>query len=632
MKKVYLLFALIICTLVDLSAQSVPLGINYQAAARDAQGNILVNQEVRLRISLLSDGAEGHVLYREVHNTKTNKLGLFRLVIGQGKPVAGVFSEVTWSENEVWMDIALFDEGENRFQSVGTSRLLAVPYAFHAASADKLSNDDESERSNGIYWSITGNSGTHPDFTHIGTNDYQDFVMKTNNSEVIRLTADGEVIISGNVTAPAYFGDGSNLTGININDADSDPTNELQDWSSLPGIPADIADGDAVDDADADPTNELQDWSTLPGIPADIADGDAVDDADADPTNELQTIVSSQQHNLITAGSDDGAYLNYDAVIMKLTSAARDQINDPSVGTIIYNLDENCLNFYSPTGWRSLCGNAVGSGNGEAMLGNTFTDYDNGNGETFNQNPACGSKLISVSGCSTINGVVEVDDNSTDGIEYYLPNAASGLSEDYQLVEINGQCWFAENLQEDPTIYEDMPDLFNSVSDDNGWWYGFYGDDNGQSGLPSDPPANYDEREGFLYQWRAAMNGEGGERMQGACPAGWHIPSDCEFMYLEHGLGMSIADQLFNGHDRTDGQVGMDLKDRGMSGFQGLFSGYVQDNSFDFLGRGEFGNFWTSTDEVGSIAVRRYIQTGYDGVDRVYAGKAWAYSVRCLKD
>ena len=73
-----------------------------------------------------------------------------------------------------------------------------------------------------------------------------------------------------------------------VDDADADPTNELQDWSTLPNIPADIADGDDVDDADNDPTNELQDWSNLPGIPADIADGDDVDDADNDPTNELQ--------------------------------------------------------------------------------------------------------------------------------------------------------------------------------------------------------------------------------------------------------------------------------------------------------------------------------------------------------
>ena len=74
-----------------------------------------------------------------------------------------------------------------------------------------------------------------------------------------------------------------------VDDADADPTNELQDWSSLPGIPADIVDGDDVDDADNDPTNEIETWSTLSGIPADIADGDDVDDADNDPTNEIET-------------------------------------------------------------------------------------------------------------------------------------------------------------------------------------------------------------------------------------------------------------------------------------------------------------------------------------------------------
>ncbi|NNL91321.1 MAG: hypothetical protein HKO66_03715 [Saprospiraceae bacterium] len=82
---------------------------------------------------------------------------------------------------------------------------------------------------------------------------------------------------------PADIADGDD-----VDDADNDPTNELQDWTTLPLIPADIADGDDVDDADNDPTNELQDWTTLPLIPADIADGDDVDDADNDPTNELQ--------------------------------------------------------------------------------------------------------------------------------------------------------------------------------------------------------------------------------------------------------------------------------------------------------------------------------------------------------
>ncbi len=85
-----------------------------------------------------------------------------------------------------------------------------------------------------------------------------------------------------------------------INDADADPTNELQDLS-LNGTTLRISDGDStdlgslVDDADADPSNELQDLS-LNGTTLDISNGTGanlsslVDDADADPNNELQDL------------------------------------------------------------------------------------------------------------------------------------------------------------------------------------------------------------------------------------------------------------------------------------------------------------------------------------------------------
>jgi uncharacterized protein (TIGR02145 family) len=416
------------------------------------------------------------------------------------------------------------------------------------------------------------------------------------------------------------------LYAYTTDDEDPDPTNELQNWNNLPGIPEHI-DTDKTDDFSGQ-------FSDLQNVPEGLIDGDDVDDADADPTNELQIIVSAQNGNLLTSGDDEGAFLGQSNLIPNLSSVERDALNSLSPGMLIFNTDQNCLNFYTPNGWRSLCGNTIipPSGDANGMLGNTFTSFLNGSNEAFSQNPACGDRLISVSGCDEVNGATLIDDPNTTGVEYYLPQTSSGLSEDYALVEINGQCWFAENLQEDPTIYQNMPNLFTSVSDDNGWWYGFFGDDTGQSGPPSAPPANYDEREGFLYMWRAAMNGEAGERMQGACPTGWHIPSDCEWMYLEHGLGMSISNQLASGSGRTNGQVGMKLKDGGMSGFQGLYAGYVEDNSFNFLGRGNFGNFWTSTDQSGGIAVRRYIETNDMGVDRVYAGKAWAYSVRCLKD
>ncbi len=58
-----------------------------------------------------------------------------------------------------------------------------------------------------------------------------------------------------------------NVVNDAVDDADNDPTNEIETWSTLGGIPVDIADGDDVDDADNDPTNEIETWATLSGIP-----------------------------------------------------------------------------------------------------------------------------------------------------------------------------------------------------------------------------------------------------------------------------------------------------------------------------------------------------------------------------
>ena len=83
-------------------------------------------------------------------------------------------------------------------------------------------------------------------------------------------------------------------------DDDADPTSELQDWSTLPGIPADIADGDQVDDADADPANEMQ-TLTQTGPDVTLSNGGgtiSVNDADADATNEIELPTDAESGNL----------------------------------------------------------------------------------------------------------------------------------------------------------------------------------------------------------------------------------------------------------------------------------------------------------------------------------------------
>ena len=191
------LVALLFC--LTTYAQSVPQGMKYQAVARDHQGQILADQEIDLLIELLVEGKDKRNVYTEKHYVVTNSLGLFSLTIGEGEAEKGDFQEIPWSENEVWMQIGMDENKDGRFTTLSSTKLLAVPYAFHAGSAEKLADSEASQRNGGIYWHILGNSGTVPGITFIGTTDFKDFVMKTNNQEAMRITAMGEIEMKGDL-------------------------------------------------------------------------------------------------------------------------------------------------------------------------------------------------------------------------------------------------------------------------------------------------------------------------------------------------------------------------------------------------------------------------------------------------
>ena len=85
---------------------------------------------------------------------------------------------------------------------------------------------------------------------------------------------------------------------------DNDPTNEIETWSTLAGIPSGFSDDiDNVDDADNDSNNELQTISKTNSTVI-LSNGggsftDAVDDADNDISNELITSFSFASDELV---------------------------------------------------------------------------------------------------------------------------------------------------------------------------------------------------------------------------------------------------------------------------------------------------------------------------------------------
>src|SRR5687768_2082089 len=110
MKKHVLLNAFAFLLFLASYAQSVPQGMNYQAVARDNNGQIMANQKISLKISLITQAdnkVSGH--YTEIHEITTNELGLFTLIVGQGKTESGSFKAVPWSSQDIWMQVSIKD-------------------------------------------------------------------------------------------------------------------------------------------------------------------------------------------------------------------------------------------------------------------------------------------------------------------------------------------------------------------------------------------------------------------------------------------------------------------------------------------------------------------------------------------
>ena len=231
MKKLILILLFTITSIICSLAQSSPRGMKYQAVARDMKGEILANSKIELRISLHSTSSlSNDTHYSETHSITTSDLGLFSIAVGDGIKEKGNFESIPWSTLNIWMEIQIKSKGETKFTSISNSQLLAVPYAFHAITASRLT--DTGLRTDAVKaptpgvpsnnWSLQGNISSDASKDRLGTTDYVDLVVITNNLERLRILANGNITmkrslaIGANITADssAYF---NKVSGQTIN-------------------------------------------------------------------------------------------------------------------------------------------------------------------------------------------------------------------------------------------------------------------------------------------------------------------------------------------------------------------------------------------------------------------------------
>ena len=132
-KRYYLLLMLLLAGSVSFG-QNVPLGIFYQAVARDNFGKELVNKSIDVKFSIIAGNPLGTVVYQELHSDiTTSKYGVFSLIIGHGTPTGGLYgelSQVQWNTAYHYLKIEV--KFDNDFVDMGTMQFLAVPYALYA--------------------------------------------------------------------------------------------------------------------------------------------------------------------------------------------------------------------------------------------------------------------------------------------------------------------------------------------------------------------------------------------------------------------------------------------------------------------------------------------------------------------
>ncbi|MFT5778120.1 MAG: hypothetical protein ACI837_001076 [Crocinitomicaceae bacterium] len=259
MKK--LILSLVAIATISLSSLGqAPEGFKYQAVVRDAGNLILNNQAVGMQLTIIQTSPAGTAVYTETFAISTNAYGLVNLEIGTGTTTDD-FTAIDWSAGPYFIETEVDVTGGTSYAVMGTSQLMSVPYALYAKTAENVTND------------LVDDADADP------------------NNEIQAVSFSNDTLYLSN-GGQVYLGSyGVDL----VDDADSDPTNELQDWSNLPGIPANI-DIDATDDFSGD-YNDLTNQPTIPTVPTNVSafvnDAGYItspNDADADPANEIQDL------------------------------------------------------------------------------------------------------------------------------------------------------------------------------------------------------------------------------------------------------------------------------------------------------------------------------------------------------
>ncbi len=247
-----------------------------------------------------------------------------------------------------------------------------------------------------------------------------------------------------------------------------------------------------------------------------------------------------------------------------------------------------------------------------------------------------GEELLFIGFSGLLSEIVNVVPASSKTMNFeFSPSSCGAIFTDardgneYPTVLIGSQCWMARNLAYLPSVIG--PDS-GSTTIPLYYVYGYYGSDINEAKITY----MYNEY-GALYNWPAIMAGSASSAanpsgVQGACPAGWHVPSDAEWKQLTDYLGgPSVAGAKL----KQSGTLHWNSPNYGATnetGFTALPGGSRLQNigAFSFLGQS--GSWWSAKQSSAGFAWDHRIYSYNTSILRQSTNMEAGKSVRCVRD
>lgn len=532
MKKTLLTMLIMVFAVFNIWAQ-IPQGFSYQAVVRNASGELIKNQQIALRITILQGNASGTSVYSEAFMPTTNEFGLINLIIGSGDPISGDFSTIDWSNIPFFVKVEMDVNGGGNFLVMGTNQLFSVPYALYSlTSSDSFS---------GNYGDLIGAPTNVSAFIN-------DAGYLTNESDPVFNISVANGISQ---TDTAFWNGKSDFSG-NYPDLSEKPekiSDFILDASEHPvsNVADPVEEHDAVNKAFLNMVASFR--VSLTGDTLFLGNGRFVIIPGVSNANQPMTlpVVITTSVTEITAHTavSGGEVTEEGGTAVTARGICWSTIPDPTLndsfttdGTGVGPFVSQMTDLLSDTTYyvRAYATNAKGTAYGNLI---SFTTTGSGGGPGT---------------------VVDYDGNV------------------YPTVLIGNQEWMAENLK--TTHYNNGSAIFHPT---DGW-----------SSVPSgtaaytwynnDPEQSY----GALYNWDAAIN------QNGLCPTGWNVPTNDDWNQLITFLGGESAAGAKLKESGTTHWTEPNTGATNESGWTGLPGGMV--NNPGFWNKGNLGYWWSATE------------------------------------